>query len=327
MTFAHPLYFILLLAVPALVALYIYRERVRPATFTLSSLRNLKKIKPGLRVSLRHLPMICLMLAYTSGVIALARPRLFNSSTTSSTEGIHIMMAMDISTSMLAEDLQPNRFEAAKEVAAHFINNRPNDNIGLVAFAAESYVQCPMTTDHATLLNLLNALEMGIIDDGTAIGDGLATAVGRLKDLDVESKVVIMLTDGANNRGALSPRTATEMAEALGVRVYTIGVGSKGTAPYPVQTMFGLQYQNIEVDIDEPALRHIAENTRGKYFRATDNEELKGIYDEIDKLEKVKIKVDTIKVQRELFMPFVLGALFFLVFALLGRITIFRVVP
>lgn len=327
MTFANPLYFLLLIPIPFVVYLYIRREKVNPATFTLSTTRALNDVSGGWRIKLRHLPFVLVVLAYILGVFAAARPRKYNASSSSSTEGIHIMMAMDISTSMLARDLQPNRFEAAKEVAAYFINNRPNDNIGLVAFAGESFVQCPMTTDHATLLNLINSLEMGVIEDGTAIGNGIATSIGRLKDIEAKSKVVILLTDGANNAGAVTPRTATEMAEALGVRIYTIGVGSRGTAPYPVQTPFGVRYQNIEVDIDEPMLEYIAEATGGKYYRATDNESLKQIYDDIDELEKVKIKVETIKTHEELFVPFLLGAIVACVLALLGRMTFFRVVP
>lgn len=293
----------------------------------LSTTKALAGFSSGWREKLRHLPFILICLAYILGVIALARPQEINASTESETKGIHIMMAMDISTSMLAQDLKPDRFEAAKQEAAYFINNRPNDNIGLVAFAGESFVQCPMTTDHASLLNLLQELQMGIIQDGTAIGDGIATAVGRVKDLEVKSKVIILLTDGSNNAGAVSPKTATEMAETFGVRIYTIGIGTHGVAPYPVQTPFGTQYQNIQVDIDEPTLKYIAEHTGGKYYRATDTETLKTIYDDIDKLEKVKIKTETIQTRHELFEPFVMGALFLCILALLGRTTIFRILP
>lgn len=228
---------------------------------------------------------------------------------------------------MLAEDLKPNRLEAAKDVAAQFIASRPNDNIGLVVFAGESFTQCPMTTDQATLLNLLQGIETGIINDGTAIGNGIATAVSRLKDIKGKSKVVILLTDGSNNSGEIAPITASEIAQALGVRIYTIGVGTQGTAPYPIQTPFGIQYQDVQVDIDEHTLQTIANTSGGEYFRATDNSTLKSIYDEIDKMEKVKIKVDTYTQKEELFLPFLFAGLISLVLAFLLRTTLLRTLP
>ena len=222
------------------------------------------------------------MVAVALLIVILARPQSTNSWSNSSTEGIDIMLAMDISGSMLAQDLKPNRLEAAKDVAASFINGRPNDNIGLVVFSAESFTQCPLTTDHTVLLNLFKDIQSGMIQDGTAIGLGLANAVSRIKDSHAKSKVIILLTDGSNNAGEIAPVTAAEIAKTFGVRVYTIGVGTKGMAPYPFQTAFGVQYQNIPVEIDEATLKQIASTTGGQYFRATDNASLKEIYSEIE---------------------------------------------
>lgn len=222
------------------------------------------------------------MVAVALLIVILARPQSTNSWSNSSTEGIDIMLAMDISGSMLAQDLKPNRLEAAKDVAASFINGRPNDNIGLVVFSAESFTQCPLTTDHTVLLNLFKDIQSGMIQDGTAIGLGLVNAVSRIKDSHAKSKVIILLTDGSNNAGEIAPVTAAEIAKTFGVRVYTIGVGTKGMAPYPFQTAFGVQYQNIPVEIDEATLKQIASTTGGQYFRATDNASLKEIYSEID---------------------------------------------
>ena len=224
-------------------------------------------------------------------IVILARPQSTNSWQNSSTEGIDIVLAMDISTSMMAQDLKPNRLEASKDVASAFINGRPNDNIGLVVFAAESFTQCPLTTDHTVLLNLFKDVQPGIIQDGTAIGLGLANAVSRIKDSQAKSKVIILLTDGVNNQGEIAPVTAAEIAKTFGVRVYTIGVGTQGKAPYPFQTAFGVQYMDVDVEIDEPTLKQIAATTGGQYFRATDNASLKEIYSEIDKMEKTKISV------------------------------------
>lgn len=326
MTFAHPLYFLLLLLLPLILA-YRWWTNKRPATFILSTVGAFRGRTPSLRVRLSFLPSLFLALSYVAMVFALARPQTALSHSSSTTEGIHIMLTLDLSTSMLAEDLKPNRIEAAKAVASEFVQKRPNDNIGLVVFARESFTQCPMTTDQGTLLRLLGGVETGVVTDGTAIGNGLATAIGRLKDVEGKSKVIILLTDGSNNAGEIAPLTAAELAETFGIRVYTIGVGTQGVAPYPFQTPMGVQYQNIPVDIDETTLKAIAEKTGGKYFRAVDNESLSAIYDEIDKLEKVKLNVETYTEKTEYFGWFVAFAALSLCMALIGRMTIFRILP
>ncbi len=265
-------------------------------------------------------------------VLILARPQTQNSWKNQSVEGIDIMLAMDVSTSMLAEDLRPNRIEAAKQVAAEFIIGRPNDNIGLTIFAGEAFTQCPMTTDHASLLNLLQGVRTdiaarGLIEDGTAIGMGLANAVSRLKDSKAKSRVVILLTDGSNNRGDLSPMTAAEIAKSLGIRVYTIGVGTNGTAPYPMQVAGGVQYVSVPVEIDSKTLSSIAAATEGDFYRATNNRELQNIYKEIDKLEKSKLNVKKFSKRYEAYQPFALAAVLILLLEILLRITVFRKLP
>jgi Ca-activated chloride channel family protein len=265
-------------------------------------------------------------------VLILARPQTHNSWDNKSVEGIDIMMAMDVSGSMLAEDLKPNRIEAAKQVAAEFIAGRPNDNIGLTIFAGEAFTQCPMTTDHASLLNLLHGVRTdlatrGLIEDGTAIGMGLANAVSRLKNSKAKSKVVILLTDGSNNRGDLSPMTAAEIAKSLGIRVYTIGVGTNKVAPYQMVVAGSVQYVNIPVEIDSETLRSIALATDGDFYRATNNRELKNIYKEIDQLEKSKLSVTQFSKRYEAFQPFAIVAIIALLLEILLRVTIFRRIP
>jgi Ca-activated chloride channel family protein len=265
-------------------------------------------------------------------VIVLARPQTRNSWKNKTMEGIDIMLAMDVSTSMLAEDLKPNRMEAAKQVAAEFITGRPNDNIGLSIFAGEAFTQCPMTTDHASLLNLLQNVrtdiaQRGLIEDGTAIGMGLANAVSRLKDSKAKSKVVILLTDGSNNRGDLSPLTAAEIAKSFGIRVYTIGVGTNKVAPYPMTVAGGVQYVNIPVEIDTKTLSEIAAATDGDFYRATNNRELQQIYKEIDKLEKSKLNVKKFSKRYEAYQPFAIAAALLLLLEMLLRITLFRKLP
>jgi Ca-activated chloride channel family protein len=267
------------------------------------------------------------MLAFAMLITVLARPQSSNKFRSETTEGIDIVMALDISGSMLAEDFKPNRFEAAKDVASSFVAGRPNDNIGLVIFAAESFTQCPLTTDHAVLINLFRDIKMGFLEDGTAIGMGLATAVSRIKESKAASKVIILLTDGVNNRGEIAPITAAEIAQTFGIRVYTIGVGTIGTAPFPVETVFGRQYQEVEVKIDEELLRNIASMTGGEYFRATDNNKLKQIYEQIDKLEKSKIDVREYSKRSEEYLPFALLAALFMLAELLLRNTVFRNLP
>jgi len=259
--------------------------------------------------------------------IALARPQASNSWRTESTEGIDIMVALDISGTMMAEDLKPNRLEAAKTTASEFILSRPNDNIGLVVFSGESFTQCPLTTDHAVLVNLFNSIKYGIIEDGTAIGLGMANAINRLKESKAKSKVIILLTDGSNNRGDIAPITAAEIAKSFGIRVYAIGVGSYGIVNIPVQTPMGLQYQQMESEFDEKSLKDIAAMTGGKYFRATDNAKLRNIYQEIDQMEKTKINVREFNKKNEEFYLFSLAALILLIIEVLLRNTVFRKIP
>lgn len=310
MFFEYPnLLWLLLLLVP-LIALYVYREIRGLRPYMLVSSITPWRYKAGwFNRILMHVPFALRMLALAAIIVAIARPRSSSAFERIDTEGIDIMLALDVSTSMLARDFTPDRINAAKEIAIKFISERPSDRIGIAVFAGESYTQSPLTTDRATLINLMKEVDCGIIEDGTAIGNGLATAVARLKDSDAKSKVVILLTDGVNNTGEISPQMAAEIAKTYGVRVYTIGVGAMGTAPYPVQTPFGIELQQVEVEIDEPLLQDIADQTDGKYFRATDNTKLLEIYSEINKLEKNKTLVDSFPVYKELFMWFALIAL------------------
>jgi len=242
------------------------------------------------------------------------------------TEGIDIVFAMDVSTSMLARDFNPDRLSAAKDIVIEFISQRVSDRMGIVVFAGESYTQCPLTTDRATLINLMKEVQTDLIEDGTAIGNGLATAVARLKDSGAPSRVVILLTDGVNNRGEISPQTAAQIASTYGIRVYTIGVGANGTAPYPVMTPWGPDVQNIKVEIDEDLLKGISDSTGGRYFRATDNTKLAEIYSEINKMEKARTTVDSFPIYKEKFLPFALAALICLLLELLFRIFMRRLV-
>ena len=327
MQFAHPTYLYLLLLLIPLIAWYIIRMSKTQASFKLASTDAFKGKSKGIRVHLRHLPFVLRTIAIALIIIVLARPQAVDSWEKSETQGIDIVLALDISGSMLAQDLQPNRMEAVKKVAAEFVTERTNDNIGLVIFAGESFTQCPMTTDHKVLLNLLNEVDFGMIEDGTAIGLGLATSVNRLKDSQSKSKVVILLTDGSNNRGQIAPLTAADLAKSYGIRVYTIGAGTKGTAPTPVQTPYGIRMQNMPVDIDEEVLTNIADLTGGKYYRAVDNESLRDIYREIDQLEKYLISVENVTRKQELFMPFALWALALVVIELILRRTWLRNIP
>jgi len=286
----------------------------------------------SLRQRLIHLPFICRLVCLVCAIMALARPQTTNNWSSQNIEGIDIMLCMDVSTSMLAEDLKPNRIEAAKQVAIEFINGRPNDNIGLTLFAGEAYTQCPMTVDHAVLLNLLNGMRVdmaqrGLIDDGTAIGMGIANAVSRLKDSKAKSKVVILLTDGTNNCGQISPNTAADIAKSFGVRVYTIGVGTNGTARYPYPVGGKIEYINVPVEIDTKALATIADKTDGEFYRATNTKKLHEVYQQIDKLEKTKMNVKTYTKRYEAFFPFMLAAVLALLLELLLKNTILRKLP
>jgi Ca-activated chloride channel family protein len=291
MEFANPKIFWLLVVIPLLVAYYVWRSMQGGSSIVISSTDSLRKAPRTLRYYLRHLPILIRMAALVMIIFALARPQRveYNAKTTS--EGIDIVIAMDVSTSMLARDFQPDRLTASKEVASQFVANRQYDRIGLVVFAGESYTQSPLTADHASLQTLLGRLRCGVIEDGTAIGNGLATAINRLRESDSKSKIIILLTDGVNNSGQISPLTAADIAKELGLKVYTIGVGSNGMAPYPAIDYWGnVVYQNMQVEIDEKMLREVAEKTGGEYFRATDNESLEQIYDRIDEMEKSKIE-------------------------------------
>lgn len=310
--FANPGFFWLLLIIPAMVAWYIWRAQQLQGTLSVSAVKSFALPKKNWVPRLRHSGIVLRSLAIVFLVVALARPQSSLSWQNSTTEGIDIVIASDISGSMLAEDFQPNRLEAGKNIAIDFIKNRPDDRIGLVIFSGESFTQCPLTIDHDVLINLYKDIKYGMINDGTAIGMGLATAVSRLKDSEAKSKVVILLTDGSNNMGSIPPLTAAEIAKQFNVRVYTVGIGTHGFAPYPVQTPYGIQYQRMPVDVDEVTLNKIAQITDGKYFRATDNNKLKSIYEQIDKLEKAKIDVTEYHKKTEWFLPFALIALAFL---------------
>lgn len=332
MEFANKEYlFLLLLLIPYIIWYLMYRKKSEP-TMRMSDTRAYRFAPRSWKVTLMPLQLLLRIAVFVLLVLILARPQTHNSWNNKSVEGIDIMLAMDVSGSMLAEDLRPNRIEAAKQVAAEFIVGRPNDNIGLTIFAGEAFTQCPMTTDHASLLNLLQGVRTdiatrGLIEDGTAIGMGLANAVSRLKNSKAKSKVVILLTDGSNNRGDLSPMTSAEIAKSLGIRVYTIGVGTNKVAPYPMPVAGGVQYVNIPVEIDSKTLSDIAAATDGDFYRATNNKELQNIYKEIDKLEKSKLNVKTYSKRYEAYQPFAIAAFLLLLLEILLRITIFRKLP
>lgn len=306
--FAYPWFLWLLLIVPGMIGWYVWRGQQLYSNLSVSAVKSFSLPKKSVVPRLRHAGIVLRMLAVAVLIIALARPQSSLSWQNTTTEGIDIIIASDISGSMLAEDFQPNRLEAGKNIAIDFIKARPNDRIGLVIFSGESFTQCPLTIDHDVLINLYKDIHYGMIDDGTAIGMGLATAVNRLKDSQAKSKVVILLTDGSNNMGSIPPITAAEIAKQFNVRVYTVGIGTHGFAPYPVQTPYGIQYQKMPVDVDEGTLTQIANITGGKYFRATDNNKLKSIYDQIDKLEKAKIDVTEYHKKTEMFLPLALLA-------------------
>ena len=318
MNFEYPSLLWLLLVPLLLVALYVYRELAgrRPHLRVSTAAPWLQGGRSPLGV-IRHLPMVLRTAALCLIVIALARPRSSSEVEKRDTEGIDIVLAMDVSTSMLARDFTPDRLSAAKDIAIEFIAQRPTDRMGIVVFAGESYTQCPLTTDRATLINLMKEVQTDLIEDGTAIGNGLATAVARMMDSDAPSRVVILLTDGVNNSGEVAPQTAAEIAKTYGVRVYTIGVGANGMAPYPVMTPWGVEMQQVQVEIDEDLLKGIADATGGRYFRATDNTKLAEIYSEINKMEKARTTVDSFPVYKELFGRFGVAALICLLLELL----------
>ena len=319
--------FFYLLAIPiAILIWYVIKHKNTSSAILFSNTESINA-NPTLKQRLRHLPYLLKIIASGLLIIAIARPQSSTNWEESTTEGIDIVLAMDISGSMLAQDLKPDRLEASKNVAMDFISKRINDRVALVIFAGESFTQCPLTTDHNVLINLFKDVKSGMVDDGTAIGMGLATAVNRLKDSEAISKVIILLTDGVNNSGMVPPLTAAEIAEKFDIRVYTIGVGTEGFAPYPFQTPFGIQYQEVEVKIDEKTLQDIATLTDGKYFRATNNNSLKEIYKDIDALEKSKIEVTEFHKRSEEFLPFSLWALALLFLGFLLQTTYLKQIP
>ena len=320
--FANPNFFWALLVIPLMIAWYILRQKKLYGTVKTTTLKSFDNSKFPL---FRHSLIVLRSIALAALITALARPQTSLSWQDVTTEGIDIVIALDISGSMLAEDFKPNRLEASKNVAMEFISERPYDRIGLVIYGGESFTQCPLTTDHDVLLNLFDDIHNGMIEDGTAIGMGLATAVNRLKDSEAISKVAIVLTDGSNNSGSIPPITAAEIAKEFGIRVYTVGVGSNGTAPTPYQDQFGrVRYQNVPVRIDEKTLKEIANITDGEYFRATNKKNLEKIYKEIDQLEKSKIEVTEYKKKSEWFWPFAIVALGFLLIEFLLQNTLFK---
>lgn len=327
LVFANPHLLYLLILLAPLIGWYIYKIQHAQPSIQISSVKGFEGTSLSYKYYLRHVPFALRCLAIALIIMALARPQSTNSWKNISTEGIDIVMTIDISDSMHAEDLKPNRLGAAIDVASKFIAGRPNDKMGLVVFAAESFTQCPLTTDHAVLLNLFKDITTIKLEPRTAIGMGLATAVSRLKDSDTKSKVVILLTDGENNAGEIDPRTAADLAKTFGIRVYTIGVGSFGQAPVPVQTVFGKKYQNVDVRIDEQLLQEISSATGGKYFRATDNSSLEGIYEEIDQMEKSKIDVKEYSKRTEEYLRFAIAAFIFLLLELIVRYVVLRGIP
>ncbi|MDQ3190107.1 MAG: VWA domain-containing protein [Bacteroidota bacterium] len=324
---ANPEFLYLLLIIPVVIIWYWFKNIKSTAEIKISGIKKFKTIKKDFKVMFRHSLFVLRLAGVIFLIIALARPQTRSSWKNSTTEGIDIVISLDISGSMMAEDFKPNRLEAAKKIGVDFISGRKNDRIGLTIFSGESFTQCPLTTDHAVIKNLMMEVKNGMIEDGTAIGMGLANSVNRLKGSEASSKVIILLTDGVNNMGSIAPLTAGEIAKEYGMRVYTIGIGTKGKAPFPIKTPFGVQYQYEETDVDEPTLTKIADLTGGKYYRATDNQSLKEIYREIDLLEKSKIDVVEYRKKTESFLPLVLmaGLLFLLEF--LFRNTIFRSIP
>ena len=314
-----------LIIIPLLVVWYIFTGRKNQAYVKFSDTSFFNGMPRSWRIYARHILFVIDMCALALLIIALARPQSSSKSQKINVEGIDIVLTIDLSSSMLAQDLKPDRLEAAKNISADFVKGRPEDRMGLVVFASETFTQVPLTTDHGMLLNMMKDMKCGMLEDGTAIGDGLASSVSRLKDSEAISKVVILLTDGDNNAGSIDPATAAEMAKLFGIRVYTIGVGTRGTAPYPVQTPFGgIQYQQIPVTINEPLLQQIADETGGKYYRATSNEKLEQIYDEIDQLERSKIEINEFTRVHEEFLPFVLIGLALLLLGFILKNTVFK---
>lgn len=327
MYFANVEYLFLLLLLIPYIIWYILKYQRSEAALQISDARVYAHTPKSYKNYIIHLPFILRILALICIIIVLARPQRTDSWKNSEIEGIDILMTVDVSTSMLAEDLKPNRLEAAKDVAAEFINSRPNDNIGLVIFAGEAFVQCPLTSDHKMVLNLFETIKAGLVEDGTAIGMGIANAVTRLKDSQAKSKVIILLTDGSNNKGDISPLTAAEIAKTFGIRIYTVGVGTNGMAPYPYPIGNTIKYVNVPVEIDEDVLKQIAGTTDGKYFRATSTDKLKEVYQEIDQLEKTKLNVKEFSSKSEEYKIFALIAFLLILAEVVLRNTILKRIP
>jgi Ca-activated chloride channel family protein len=325
--FANPVYLYLLLIIPLLIVWYIFKNNKSFAEIQFSSFSPFKNVKKTFKQRMYHLLFVLRLLVISLLIIVLSRPQSSLSKRNVSIEGIDIVLAYDISSSMLAEDFKPNRLEAGRDVGLQFINGRPNDRIGLVIFSGEAFTQCPLTSDHGVLKSLFLSVKTGIIEDGTALGDGLATAVSRIKDSKAISKVIILMTDGVSNMGSVDPLSAADIAKLFGVRVYTIGIGTTGVAPYPFKTPFGIQYQNMEVKIDEALLKQISKITNGNYYRATSKSKLENIFKEIDKLEKSKIDVTEFHKKSEEFLYFILLAAFLLIVEIIVRYTIYRTIP
>jgi Ca-activated chloride channel family protein len=324
--FGQPQFFYLLILIPVLIAWKIIRGRSQQASINISSVSGLQNISSWKNI-FRHTPFILRLLALVCIIFALARPQTRNDEQLTEGEGVDIVLCIDVSGSMTAQDFQPNRMEAAKRVAEEFVDQRMTDRIGIVIFSGESFTQCPLTTDHGVLKAQIEQIRNGLLEDGTAIGSGLATSVDRLRTSTAKSKVVILLTDGINNGGLIDPATAKEIAKRFNVKVYTIGVGTEGYAPTPVSTPMGIVMQNEKVALDEKLLTNIANETGGKYFRAKDNASLKNIYNEIDKLEKSKVQITNFRRFAEKFYPFVFAALLFLFLEVLLRFTVFKKFP
>lgn len=327
-TFANPGFFYLFIIIVLMIIWYAWRGRKGAATLSVSGFEGFSEGSMSPRVWLRHILFVFRIVAMSLFIMAMARPQSTNRWEKVTTEGIDIVMAMDISGSMRAMDFKPNRLEAAKDVAIEFVNSRPDDRFGLVVFAGESFTQCPLTTDRAVVTNFMNDLKFGMVEDGTAIGMGLATAVNRIKESRADSKVIILLTDGVNNQGEIGPVTAAELAATYGIRVYTVGIGSMGQAPFPVQDMFGRSIvQNMEVEIDEEVLKKIAVLTEGKYFRATNKEKLKMIYSEIDHMEKTQLDVKQFSKRKDEYFMWLVGGIVLIGLETILRYTVLRTIP
>ena len=326
-TFAYPYVLYFLIIIPLILLWYWYQSKKRSSAITYSNLSIFSEMKKTVKERLIHLPIILRLFGLTFLIVALARPQSFSSGENVYTEGIDVAMLLDISGSMLAEDFKPNRLEAAKNVIDEFVAGRTTDKIGLVVFASESFTQCPLTIDYPVLRGLLKDIKSGIIEDGTAIGTAIANGVNRLKDSEAKSKVVILLTDGVNNSGEIDPITAAQIAQKFGIRIYTVGVGTEGEAPYPFQTPFGKRYQMVPVEIDEKILNEVANITDGKYFRATDNKKLEEIYQIIDTLEKTRVEITSYRKAKELFYNWLAVGLFLLIVELILSRTYLRKLP